>query len=63
MFPGIVWIHADALKLPFPDNFFDVYTVVFGVRNMANYQQVSQYSILVYDDDSTYVHSYARIID
>jgi demethylmenaquinone methyltransferase/2-methoxy-6-polyprenyl-1,4-benzoquinol methylase len=28
---------ADALKLPFPDSGFDVVTVAFGLRNMADY--------------------------
>ena len=28
---------ADALKLPFPDGEFDVVTVAFGLRNMADY--------------------------
>ncbi len=28
---------ADALKLPFPDGDFDVVTVAFGLRNMADY--------------------------
>jgi demethylmenaquinone methyltransferase/2-methoxy-6-polyprenyl-1,4-benzoquinol methylase len=30
-------IVADALNLPFPDNGFDVVTVAFGLRNMADY--------------------------
>ena len=30
-------IVADALKLPFPDQEFDVVTVAFGLRNMADY--------------------------
>ncbi|RYD43436.1 MAG: ubiquinone/menaquinone biosynthesis methyltransferase [Verrucomicrobiaceae bacterium] len=30
-------IVADALKLPFPDREFDVVTVAFGLRNMADY--------------------------
>jgi demethylmenaquinone methyltransferase / 2-methoxy-6-polyprenyl-1,4-benzoquinol methylase len=30
-------IVADALKLPFPDHEFDVVTVAFGLRNMADY--------------------------
>jgi len=31
-------IVADALKLPFPDAAFDVVTVAFGLRNMADYE-------------------------
>lgn len=30
-------IVADALQLPFPDHAFDVVTVAFGLRNMADY--------------------------
>lgn len=30
---------ADALALPFPDDDFDVVTVAFGLRNMADYPQ------------------------
>ena len=31
------WIEADALRLPFPDNHFDLITSAFGFRNLANY--------------------------
>lgn len=30
---------ADALELPFPDGEFDVVTVAFGLRNMADYER------------------------
>jgi demethylmenaquinone methyltransferase / 2-methoxy-6-polyprenyl-1,4-benzoquinol methylase len=30
---------ADALELPFPDGQFDVVTVAFGLRNMADYER------------------------
>src|SRR5438477_7293214 len=31
------WIEADALKLPFPNDHFDLVTSAFGFRNLANY--------------------------
>ena len=31
------WIEADALRLPFPDDHFDLITSAFGFRNLANY--------------------------
>jgi demethylmenaquinone methyltransferase/2-methoxy-6-polyprenyl-1,4-benzoquinol methylase len=31
------WIEADALRLPFPDNHFDLITSAFGFRNLADY--------------------------
>ncbi len=33
--PG--WIEADALNLPFPPNHFDLVTLAFGFRNLADY--------------------------
>lgn len=33
---------ADALDLPFPDDEFDVVTVAFGLRNMADYEKALQ---------------------
>jgi demethylmenaquinone methyltransferase / 2-methoxy-6-polyprenyl-1,4-benzoquinol methylase len=33
--PG--WIEADALRLPFPGNHFDLVTSAFGFRNLADY--------------------------
>ncbi|SLN13886.1 Ubiquinone/menaquinone biosynthesis C-methyltransferase UbiE [Aquimixticola soesokkakensis] len=29
------WVTGDAMKLPFPDNQFDVYTISFGIRNVT----------------------------
>ncbi|MDD9922699.1 MAG: bifunctional demethylmenaquinone methyltransferase/2-methoxy-6-polyprenyl-1,4-benzoquinol methylase UbiE [Boseongicola sp.] len=29
------WVTGDAMKLPFPDNSFDVYTISFGIRNVT----------------------------
>ncbi len=34
--PGIEWVVGDLLALPFPDASFDVATVGFGVRNVAD---------------------------
>lgn len=31
------WIEADALKLPFPENHFNLVTSAFGFRNLADY--------------------------
>ena len=31
------WIEADALRLPFPDSYFDLITAAFGFRNLADY--------------------------
>ena len=31
------WIEADALKLPFPNGYFDLVTSAFGFRNLADY--------------------------
>lgn len=31
------WIEADALVLPFPDQYFDLVTSAFGFRNLADY--------------------------
>jgi demethylmenaquinone methyltransferase/2-methoxy-6-polyprenyl-1,4-benzoquinol methylase len=31
------WIEADALRLPFPDRYFDLVTSAFGFRNLADY--------------------------
>jgi demethylmenaquinone methyltransferase/2-methoxy-6-polyprenyl-1,4-benzoquinol methylase len=30
-------VEADALRLPFPDEHFDLVTLAFGFRNLANY--------------------------
>ena len=34
---SLSWIEADALCLPFPDAHFDLVTVAFGFRNLADY--------------------------
>jgi len=31
------WVEADALRLPFPDQQFDLITAAFGFRNLADY--------------------------
>jgi demethylmenaquinone methyltransferase / 2-methoxy-6-polyprenyl-1,4-benzoquinol methylase len=31
------WIEADALRLPFPDGYFNLVTSAFGFRNLADY--------------------------
>ncbi|AUC53587.1 MAG: bifunctional demethylmenaquinone methyltransferase/2-methoxy-6-polyprenyl-1,4-benzoquinol methylase UbiE [Sagittula sp.] len=33
------WVVGDAMKLPFPDNSFDVYTISFGIRNVTRPQE------------------------
>jgi demethylmenaquinone methyltransferase/2-methoxy-6-polyprenyl-1,4-benzoquinol methylase len=33
------WICGDAMKLPFADNSFDVYTISFGIRNVTRPQE------------------------
>jgi demethylmenaquinone methyltransferase/2-methoxy-6-polyprenyl-1,4-benzoquinol methylase len=34
--PSIEWVEADAMALPFPDRSFDLVTVAFGLRNIAD---------------------------
>jgi len=34
--PGGIWLRADALRLPFPDNSFDVVSVGYGLRNLGD---------------------------
>jgi len=34
---SVTWIESDALRLPFPDNSFDLVTSAFGFRNLADY--------------------------
>jgi demethylmenaquinone methyltransferase / 2-methoxy-6-polyprenyl-1,4-benzoquinol methylase len=34
---ALCWIEADALRLPFPDAHFDLITLAFGFRNLADY--------------------------
>jgi len=36
---SISWVQADALRLPFPDNLFDVVSVGYGLRNLADIGQ------------------------
>ena len=33
----VTWIESDALRLPFPDNSFELVTSAFGFRNLADY--------------------------
>ncbi len=33
----VIWIEADALRLPFPEDRFDLITSAFGFRNLADY--------------------------
>jgi len=33
---NIKWFHTNAEKLPFKNNFFDYYTISFGIRNIQN---------------------------
>lgn len=33
----VTWIESDALRLPFPENSFDLVTSAFGLRNLADY--------------------------
>ena len=33
---NIKWFHNNAEKLPFKDNYFDYYTISFGIRNVSN---------------------------
>ncbi|MBA16972.1 MAG: bifunctional demethylmenaquinone methyltransferase/2-methoxy-6-polyprenyl-1,4-benzoquinol methylase [Sphingomonas sp.] len=35
-FDGMVWTEANAEELQFPDRFFDVYTIAFGIRNVTD---------------------------
>lgn len=37
---NIVWMEADALHLPFPDNTFSAVCISFGLRNTTDYWQV-----------------------
>jgi demethylmenaquinone methyltransferase/2-methoxy-6-polyprenyl-1,4-benzoquinol methylase len=36
---SISWVRADALRLPFPDNSFDVVSVGYGLRNLADIER------------------------
>ncbi len=35
----VEWVRADALRLPFPDNSFDVVSVGYGLRNLADIER------------------------
>ncbi|WP_417262489.1 bifunctional demethylmenaquinone methyltransferase/2-methoxy-6-polyprenyl-1,4-benzoquinol methylase UbiE [Celeribacter sp.] len=35
MVESLQWVTGDAMKLPFEDNQFDVYTISFGIRNVT----------------------------
>ncbi len=35
---SLSWVVGDAMNLPFDDNFFDVYTISFGIRNVTRPQ-------------------------
>ena len=39
MAESLDWVVGDAMKLPFPDNTFDVYTISFGIRNVTRPQE------------------------
>jgi demethylmenaquinone methyltransferase / 2-methoxy-6-polyprenyl-1,4-benzoquinol methylase len=34
---NVLWVEADAMHLPYPDNSFDLVTSAFGFRNLTNY--------------------------
>ncbi|KJV69527.1 bifunctional demethylmenaquinone methyltransferase/2-methoxy-6-polyprenyl-1,4-benzoquinol methylase UbiE [Candidatus Neoehrlichia procyonis] len=36
------WVCSDAEHLPFPNNTFDYYTIIFGIRNVSNRQRALQ---------------------
>ncbi|GAC1467570.1 MAG: bifunctional demethylmenaquinone methyltransferase/2-methoxy-6-polyprenyl-1,4-benzoquinol methylase UbiE [Chamaesiphon sp.] len=40
--PPISWVEADALNLPFDDNFFDAATMGYGLRNVTDIPQCLQ---------------------
>tara|TARA_B100000700_G_C14986308_1_gene829021 strand:- start:841 stop:1590 length:750 start_codon:yes stop_codon:yes gene_type:complete len=37
---NIKWICGDAMQLPFPSNYFDIYTIAFGIRNTTRLMEV-----------------------
>lgn len=39
MADSLDWVVGDAMKLPFEDNTFDVYTISFGIRNVTRPQE------------------------
>ena len=38
-YPEIFWVKADAQQIPFPDQSFDIVTVGYGLRNLADWQR------------------------
>jgi len=34
---NVLWVEGDAMRLPYPDNSFDLVTSAFGFRNLTNY--------------------------
>jgi demethylmenaquinone methyltransferase / 2-methoxy-6-polyprenyl-1,4-benzoquinol methylase len=34
---NVLWVEGDAMRLPYPDNTFDLVTSAFGFRNLTNY--------------------------
>ena len=36
---SIEWVCGDAMSLPFQDNYFDIYTISFGIRNVTDIQR------------------------
>jgi len=45
--PYLNFVKGDALKLPFPDNTFDVTTISFGLRNTKDYEKALRESLRV----------------
>ena len=42
MLDGINWLCADAQKLPLPDNYYNYYTIAFGIRNVTDITKALQ---------------------
>ncbi|XP_068240439.1 ubiquinone/menaquinone biosynthesis C-methyltransferase UbiE-like [Palaemon carinicauda] len=38
-YSGITWVCGDAQKLPFEDDYFDCYTIAFGIRNVVDVEK------------------------
>ncbi|MFV0473563.1 MAG: bifunctional demethylmenaquinone methyltransferase/2-methoxy-6-polyprenyl-1,4-benzoquinol methylase UbiE [Pikeienuella sp.] len=36
---ALSWVCGDAMKLPFPDRSFDLYTIAFGIRNVTRIEE------------------------
>ncbi|XP_042211019.1 2-methoxy-6-polyprenyl-1,4-benzoquinol methylase, mitochondrial-like [Homarus americanus] len=47
-YKGITWVCGDALKLPFPNDEFDCYTIAFGIRNVVDVEKalIEAYRVL-----------------